>query len=664
MRPFVGASSPAVVLAAVVLAMAPVAAADLRPSWECLPDDTAAMIRLPQPTEFLETLRNRTKFGAVALSEPRTQGLWNAVLDQVRREGGEQELTELGERMAKYGLEPGDLAAAFRGDLGSGVVVRKRGGGLAPLVLHLAWLEPGEETADRYIAAMKRRVEERNTAGEIDAPRRIDVEMAGHDVLWMIEPIVRIDLPDLDPEKFAADELKEHINRRLAAARQQGGDATFVKTGQTHAFMARLGGRLLVGHTIPMDLAAGGKDDADRDFDAESGTEDARAIFERFLAAHADGGDAPLAAVLATPGMAAALPGGIVLADVVVDPRVLIRATADDGILRQLEQVGVADVGPFAWRQSLDGDRFHSGMFLALPAPRRNLMRILDQECDPAEVPSFVTREAIDFTQISLDLGKVYETVREFVVGQGGPETANMVTAVEMQSQGWLGVEIPRLLSSLGSRHWIVTYPPQVAEALAEARRNRADGGATQAREAADRVAIVWQIDDEAAFTKLLQRLAGLAGGEMQEEQGFRGVRIPDGAAIYMGQDHLVVAIGRDSLEKTLTAIRHPPAGDASLRESDVIRRAAELLPLDPARMFGVSDSSVAGGTLGMLRDMAAALEPDDVGREYRDLLSAAQKLLPSDAEMAGMFGVGATVLEIDDAGVSLRSAWEMPAAP
>jgi hypothetical protein len=659
MRPRAFGSSLVRAVAAAVIAASSLVAAELRPSWECLPDDTAAMVRLPQPAAFLEALRTRTKFGAVALSEARIQGLWNAVLAH----GGDEDITELGERMAKYGLERDDLAAALDGDVGAGVVVRPRGDGLPTVVMHLAWLEPGEERAARLVAAMKQLVEERNTAGEVDAPRRIDLEMGGHEVLWMIEPVMRVDLPDLDldPEKFEAEKFKEELQRRMATARTGGSGATFVKTGQIHTLMARLGGRLVVGHTMPAN-GVEVKEGEDRDFDAESGTDEVRAVFERFIAAHEGDAESPLASVLGSPALAASLPGGVVLADVVVDPRVLVRAASDATTKTLLEAVGAADMGPFAWRQSLDGARFHSVMALALPAPRTNLMRILDQECDAAEVPSFVTREAIDFTQISLDLGKAYETIREFVVGQGGPETANMFMAVEMQAQGWLGVDLPGVLSSLGSRHWIVTYPPQVAEALAAARRARADGAPAPAREVADRLAIVWQIDDEGPLAKILQRLAGAVGGELQEEQGFRGIRIPDGAAIYMGQGHLVVAIGKDSLEKTLTAIRHPPAGDASLGESDVVRRAAELVPLRPARMFGISDSSVAGGTLGMLRDMAAGLEPDDVEEPYRELLAAAQKLLPSQAEMEGMFGVGATRFEVDDAGATLTSVWEMPA--
>jgi hypothetical protein len=384
--------------------------------------------------------------------------------------------------------------------------------------------------------------------------------------------------------------------------------------------------------------------------------------FERFLAEHAGDARALLAEALDAPGMAAALPAGIPLADLVVDPRVFVAASADDETKKRIASIGAGDLGPLAWRQSLDAGTYRSGMFVTLPGPRQGLMRILDQACDPADVPSFAIREAIDFTQISLDLGLAYETVKEFAVGQGGPETANMFTAVEMQAQGWLGVELPKLLASAGSRHWIVTYPSQVAEALAEARKARGQAGGVQARQVADRVAIVWQIEDEAPFVKILQRLAGMSGGELQEEQGFRGVRIPDGAAIYVGQQHLVVAIGKDSLEKTLAAIRNPPSGEASLRESDVPRRAAELLPLDPARMFGISDSSRSGGTLGVLRDMAEALVPEDVEASARDMLAGLQKLLPTETEMEGMFGVGVTTMRADDAGVSLQTAWEMPA--
>jgi hypothetical protein len=57
------------------------AAADLRPAWECLPENTAAVVRLPQPTAFLETLRAKTKFGAVLLT-PRRIEMVRKLLDK------------------------------------------------------------------------------------------------------------------------------------------------------------------------------------------------------------------------------------------------------------------------------------------------------------------------------------------------------------------------------------------------------------------------------------------------------------------------------------------------------------------------------------------------------------------------------------------------------
>jgi hypothetical protein len=618
---------------------------------------------MPQPAEFLEAIRDRTKFGALAMSEPRLQGFWKLLLDKFRSDGAAGELEDLDEALGRYDLRQEDLPAAFRGDVGAGFVVRRRDAGLPPLVMMLMWLEPGEESAARMVTAAQRKLEEDIAEDETGTTKRVDLEMAGHEVLWMVEPVMGIDPTGLDLGDVKINEDDEEaIEKRLAELQARVRNAKLVKTGHTYGFLARLGGRLAVGQTLPATPSAAQRAAEERDFDVEGGAEDAKETFERFLAAHTDTGRSPLAEVLETPGMAGALPQGLSLLDVVIDPRVVMKAFDDEPTKAGLAMIGAESLGPIAWRQTLDEGRYRSGIFASLPAPRTSLMRILDQECDASEVPSFVNREAIDFTQISLDLGKAYETVKEYAVSQrDGEQAANMFAAVEMQAQGWLGVELPRLLTSLGSRHWIVSYPPRVAEAFAEARRARGQNGGQQARQIADRVAVIWRITDDAPFGKILQRLAGMAGGDLQEEQGFRGVRIPDGPAVFLGQDHLVVGIGADSLEKTLTAIRNPPAGESSLRESDVPRRAADLLPLEPARMFGVSDSSRAGGTLGMLRDMVLSLVPEDVEEPYRDLLAGVQKILPSDEEMEGMFGVGATTLRADDNGVSLQTAWEMP---
>ncbi|NBW86756.1 MAG: hypothetical protein EBR23_08020, partial [Planctomycetia bacterium] len=302
---------------------------------------------------------------------------------------------------------------------------------------------------------------------------------------------------------------------------------------------------------------------------------------------HGQEGDSPLAARLDAPGIRNVLPGGTPLLDVVVDPPVFIKAYAADNeeVVRGLRDVGADAVGPLAWRQSFDRGCYQSTLAVSLPAPRRGLLRILEQDCDPSEVPAFVSREAVDLTQISLDLGKAYQTLKEFAVAQGGEEAGNLFTAAEMQAQGWIGVDLPGVLGGLGSRHWFISYPPRVAEALEESRRGPG-----------------WSLH-------------------------------------------------RD----------REPCGKRRICRS-IVRRAGELLPLKPARMFGVSDCSRSGGTLGMLRDLAAALTPEDVGDDYRDLLADLQAILPSGADMEGMMGTGAMLMTVDDDGVALRSVWEMPA--
>lgn len=644
--------------------------ADLRPSWECLPEGTAVMVRLPQPEEFVAALRTRTKFGATVLGEQRLKRVWQLFVDKFREDGAGEQFDTWEQELGKYGLQQADFTAALARDLGLGAVVVPREQGRPPLQMLLMWFEPGEDPAGRLFAAVKQMLEER--ASEESAPKRVDLEMAGHEVVWVREKQMGLDVAAITADEDDDEDAEDGLEQRLAKAE-------LVQTGVSHSFVTRIGGRLLVGQTIPPTAGGvggvggqagggeggpGGAAGGDRDWEAGSGVEEAKGVFERFLAGHAATGAAPVAEVFAMPGVREALPEGLAAIDVMVDPRVFMTAFGGAGPeaeeeRRRLESIGLDAVGPFVWRQALDGGRYHNGMFVSLPGPRRGLMRILDQECDTSEPPSFVTSEVTDLTQVSLDLGKAYQTVREVLVAAGGEEAGNMFNVAEMQTQGWLGLDLPTVLSALGSRHWMLAYPSKIADAIAA---GRAAGNAGQQLNAANRGAIVWQVTDEAPFLKILQRLAPMAGGELQEEQGFRGFRVPGGPAVFLGMNHLVIGIGDESLEKTITGIRNPPAGAASLREGDLMRRAAALLPLDPARMFSVGDATQSGGMLGNLREIAVNMESEDVPEEYRTLFAGLKETLPTAADMEGMFGASAATMRMTDAGLAIRSVWEMPA--
>lgn len=658
----------------VLLAFPALPAAELRPGRECLPEETVLVVRVPGLNAFIEELRARTRFGAVVLDAARLTKAWPLLAEEFGTDDAVAESQPLEEALAEYGLEIGDLHACGAGDAGLGLVVQKRDDGLPPLVMALAWLEPGAEPATRMVAAFRRLLEEAQDDGA-DAPRRMDLQLAGHDVAWAVVPLLGPDLADLDAEGELDPERLAELRRELADRTR---DEKLVQTGQVHVFMTALGDRLACGMTLPagdvgpglavrveegravVEVRAERAIGAPRDFDRESGTEAARAIAERFLAAHeAPSGPAP-DDLLQRPGVRAALPDGTPLIEAVLDTGRLVEvlAAGDDEARRRLGTLGLADLGPIALKAALDGDRMRQGIFVSLPAPRTGLAGILDQPCDAAEIPSFATAEAIDLTRISLDLGAAYRTVREFAVAEGGEQAANMFTVAEMQAQGWLGLDLPAFLTGLGTRHWVVSYPPP-AEGPAGPQD---DDGDDDDAATADRAAFVWALADDAPFTKVLPKLAALAQQEVVEEQGFRGVRLPNGPAVFVGRGHLVVGLGAESLEKTLAGIRTPPAGAASLREGEVFRRVDALLGLGPARMFSIGDATRTGGMLGELRDALAAIAADDVEEDERDSLAALQALLPTAAEMEGMFGVHGATMDVGEHGVAFRSAWEMPA--
>jgi hypothetical protein len=639
------------VVLALGVAMPCAAAADLRPSWECLPADTAFMVRVPGLAEFWKMIQARTKFGSVALSPKRLEGLWQTLATIQGDDDEEWSLEKFEESLRKYGLETSDLARVFDAECGAGVVAHQEQGML------LAWIEPGEEVSAKLLAAIQQRVEE-DDSGEESRTKRLDVELAGHSVTVLVHPLMELDMDELPMDLPDDEDADASLERRIEGIRKRVQAAEFKQVGERHTLLAVLGGRLLIGDTKFKADPADGGDAVARE------TEELRRIYATFLDTHAGSGEPALAAVLREPAIAAASLPGLPLVEIVFVPKALIAMaeTADREVRTNLATAGLDDLGGMVMRHAFDDGRWRAVMAMTLPSPRHGLLEILDQPCDASDVPPFVTRETADFTQLSLDLGAAYKTIRQVLLAQAqGEQIANMFSVADTQSQAWLNVDVATVLSGLGSRHWILTFPPQVAEAMAKARAAEEKGD--ESIKLADRLAVVWQVADDAPYLKLVGRLAQLAGGQLEEEQGFQGVRIPGGAAFYVGRGHLVVAIGEGTLEKTLAAIRTPPQGDAALRESNVPRRAAELVQVRPARVFGVSDSTRTGGTIGMLRDLAAAMEPDDIDDEkMRGVFVALKDLLPTAREMEGMFGIGATLMRMTDDGMLYETAWEMPA--
>ncbi len=656
-------SSAAWMLALVAGFVGGVSAADLKPSWHCLPEETVVIARIPQPKEFYDAIRSRTKLGAVVLKQDRL----DKVIELIREQAKEG-FAEFEKGLSDFNLKLEDWQALFSGELGAAVVVQPRQEKFAPLGVALAWLEPGEDLANRLIAAMEKGIAEQT---DTKFPtKRIDLELAGHKVLYMVEPQTEVDDPDAfedlpeDFGKFTPEQRREWQEKQ----RKKLENAKRTQTGQLNMFVTRIGARMLVAMTIGnggsfVDFDPAGDQAVNTNFDLTSGAEEAKGIFARFLEAHTSDAPATTLALLETPGLRQALPEGLPFLEVLGDPRPLWKAKFDsvDEVLPKLKAYGVDGIGPIAYRQTLDGTVTRTSLFVSLPAPRRGVMTLLDQEPGPSDVPGWVTREPIQYQQFFFDLGKAYTTIRQVVLQEEGDAAKAGFDLAESQVNQQLQTDVASLLSSLGPRHSIINFLPKLDAALDQAKA-KADPHFGNAN--AQRMALVWQLKDEAVWQKIMQMAAPFAGDNLLEEQGFKGIRAPQvpGVGVFLGRGYLIVGMGDGVLESTLTALRNPPAGDAAFNSSDVARRANELLPPEPGMGYQVLDGARYTKLLGQLRSLMTNAGAGGLPDAQVELIKGLEKILPTDQELEGILGVGVGGMQINNHGIVLRSVSDLPA--
>jgi hypothetical protein len=638
-------------------------AADLKPSWHCLPEETVVVARMPQPKEFYDAIRARTKLGAVVLKQDRLDKAM-----ELLREQAKDSFAELEKGLGDFNLKLEDWQALFSGELGLAVVVHPRQEKLAPVAMALAWIEPGEELANRLIAAIEKGIADQT---DMKFPtKRIDLELAGHKVLYLVEPQTEVDDPDAFedlPENFGKM-TPEQRREWQEKQRQKLENAKRTQTGQQNIFVTRIGERMLVGMTVGgsptfVDFDPAGDKAIDQNFDLASGAEEAKGVFARFLESHTSDAPATTLALLETPGLRQSLPDGLPFIEVLGDPRPLWRAKIDGAgeVVSKLKAYGVDGLGPVAYRQTLDGNVMRTGVFVSIPSPRRGVMTLLDQEAGPADVPAWVSREPIEYQHINFDLGKAYTTIRQLVLQEEGDKAKAGFDTAEGQVNQFLQTDIASLLSSLGSRHSAMTFLPKL-----EGAKNKKAGPVDPHFGGMDtqRMALVWQLKDEAIWQKILQMATPFAGGNLAEEQGFKGIRAPQvpGVGVFLGKGFLVLGMGEGVLESTLTALRNPPEGNATFGSSDVAKRANELLAPEPGMMYSVIDGGRYGKLLGQLRSVLTGAQVQGVPDAQTELLKGLEALMPTDQELEGIMGAGAGAMQINAHGIVIRSVSDLPA--
>lgn len=665
------------------------------PSWMALPEETVVLLRLPGGETFFNALRQQTKLGAVLFSADRVQRVRNLLREQLLNDSDE----ELHKALGRFDLKPDDWQNLFHGDLGAAVTLEPRKG-RAPLVVVLGWLEPGEEVSQRLVAAVQTLLSE--LADEAaDAPKRNDLNLAGHDVMHVeirCHEKVMPEVPDFDDDDDDASEGK--LQAQVEKFKQRLKDGKQVEVDRIHLFLARLGGRLLWASTVPQSSGEiKKKSDAEReaiDWDALTGLDDVTGVFSRFLAAHDSPSPGGPRRLLETPGLQATLPDGIPLLEILGDPRPLLKLTElaqnPAQVKKALEATGVAGIGPLAMRTALDGGALRSGIFLSMPAPRPGLLALVDQTPLAPEPPAWVPANAIDYQQVTFAIGKAYRRLKEMAVAESGDAGRQSFDQIETLAKTFLQVELAALLDSLGEQWSFVTFTPRFGPPAKAADDDDDDDEKPAVPEIVQRIGIVVKIDNEQPWKQLLQVIArfgqgGAAGGfKMVEEQGFSGCRMEQGQSqigVFVGSGYLAVGIGPEVSESLLSVLTSPPAGKKSMRSSGLVERGRALLAPQPCFSYELADAganakvtrqaiqSVVEALLGT--NMTAAPQSrlglgvplpfgSGVSPERKELLDKIKSLLPSDDELEGMLGVSIDQTVVTDDGLMMQSASELPA--
>lgn len=626
--------------------------------WQSLPEETVVAMRIPNGQAVLDEIRE-TKFGAVMFSEKR-----KAALLKVLEKHGEGDWAEYLRVLKQYDLTTEELFTLFAGETGYAIANTKDDND-EPLFLGIGWVQPGDELAGKFYEIIGKALEEQD---EENAVTRVDVELADQEVMQLRFPQVDteysedFELPD-DYRDLPEEEQVEAYELATEQFEASGIEMIVYRT----ALLSRVGDRLLIAHQI----VAPSEDEADL------ADERLSTLFANVLTAHASGGSDGFGPRLSSdPSVARTLSAeGLPVFDLLADVQTLVqigRGEADDpeDADKFIRLFGIEELGAFAVRQTMDGVSWNTLVSLAVPAPRTGLMRLLDQEMLEIDPPQWVPASAVRYYQLSFNLGEAYETIKEEVTRVFPEQTARGFMMVETQVQNFAQVALPELLASLGNNHTIMTFGIQSID-LEEASDDDLDNNLT------DRTAIVWQLTDEQLWSKLFKVIAPFAGmapgTEAVEEQGFSGYRMKSGqieGGLFLGKGYLVLGIGDGVVETTLSALNNPPSGSNALRGSDLYSDARDLLDLEPAMLFELTDNDrymrmvfdKLSQQFDQLEGMMGAMVDEDDDEEGMFIFDLMRALMPKGDELQGMMGVSVSRTEVNEDGVFLQSVQEAPA--
>ncbi len=649
----------------VIFASAALMAADpARPSTECLPDSTVAVLRVPDGQKAIDTLRENTKLGKVMFSKERIDNAFTKVKAEKPKEYADFEA-----ELAKNGLKPEDLRELFTGDSGIAVTLAPKPNGAFKGNM-IFWLEPKGDAGPRFYKAMQKSVEENK-----NKPVRTDLKIEGVDVMKIVSPRVQtVFNPPEIPENFdqmTADERAKFFQEQA----QKNKEPKTTIVGYDVMFAALLGNRIIVTSAVPdapnpMEPKAAGAAVVPADADATE------AVFAEFLKAHLASGKATgfMDRMTKAPGLQQALPKGVVFAEGYADLNALVKMSAASGAAdmgkdpkKLIESLGLTNIGPIAFRSTLEGSANNTTFFLSAPGPHKGILALLDQPELKPEPSAWATSNLVTYAHWSFDLAKAYKIIKDMAVDIQGPEAEQTFQQMEMQTQGMLQTDVTSLLASLGTKHTLGVYP-------IEPKPKAKEGEEEETAPEQAPMALVWNLTDQALWNKVfgaIKPLMGMAGGNVipADEQGFTGYRsapgLPVDGALMTGKNFLMFAFGPKVAEQTLSSLSTPPTGEASLKDGKAFAQAKTVAKLRPGVLFTLANNEKTGEQFieGFLQgiEQTLARSRNMTPEEAMALTEMVRAILPKPEEMKGVYGVGVGQGFNSAEGLTIESITELP---
>ncbi len=596
-----------------LFAALPAAADSSRSGWDSLPAETAFAMRIPDGNAFYGAIHN-TRIGRHLFGEERIAEF----LEILEREM-EEDWQAFRQRLGELELEPKDFPRVLSGESGAALVLEGTEGE-RPRMYVLFWAEPGEGLGARLLDGLLSTIEDQEGPHRTS---RVDFTLAGHEVIHLASPQVVYSYDGQSRVSHNAHTLLNRDGNRIQGALtlMSGPDPDMVRAALTDESIV-----------LP-------------EPETEPG-EELRGVFARFLQAR-DGEAGGFSRTLhTTAGLGEVLPDGVPAFEFALDTQrvvsTVIASSDDENLGRLLHALGVTDLRTTVFRGAVDRGVFRWGGLVSAPAPRRGIVgALMDQPARPAAPAAWVPSHVMDYSHFSLDLGGLFQQIREIAVEIGGDEVAQGFQMVEMQVNSVLETDVASLLSSLGTQHTILTFP---VDAATDFSSPEAVAGIF-----AGRNAMIWSVENEDLWQRIMQTIAAFApimGGALQpaDEQGFNGWRFEQAGmegGLFLGDGKLVLGMGRGTVEEVLSALRSPPDGQTALARSQKFREAQTLLDLRSGIYWDIQDVGKQLGDLARIvtGQLQAELFHDGDGPSPRTVEQLVEILDPEIIQEA--FGIG-----------------------